>query len=66
MTKQEGKEMTEQLQKYRQKIIWVNQFDEEDWSQIMKSEPEGYSWRLEASLTGSEYVEQGREFLRSN
>jgi hypothetical protein len=66
MTKQEDKGMTEQLQKCRQKIIWVNQFDEEDWSQIMKCEPEGYSSRLEASLTGNEYIEQGREFLRSN
>lgn len=66
MTKQEDKEMTEQLQKYRQKIIWVNQFDEEDWSQIMKYEPEGYSWRLEASLAGNDYIEDGREFMRSN
>ena len=66
MTKQGDKKMIEQLQEYRQKIIWVNQLDEEDWAQIMKSEPECYSWRLEANLAGDEYIEDGREFLRSN
>ena len=35
MTKQEVKKMTEQLQKFNQKKIWVNKFDEEDWRELL-------------------------------
>lgn len=41
-------------------------YDEEDWAQLMKREPEGYSWREEAYLAGEDYFEEGKEFLRSN
>ncbi len=44
----------------------VEIFDEEDWAQMMKREPEGYSWREEAYLAGDDYIEDGKEFLRSN
>ena len=44
----------------------VEVFDEEDWQQMMKREPEGYSWREEAYLAGEDYFEEGKEFLRSN
>lgn len=44
----------------------VETFDEEDWLHMMKSEPEGYSWREEAYLAGDDYFEEGKEFLRSN
>ena len=44
----------------------VNQFDESDWQEIFKREPEGYSWREEAYLAGEEYFEQDKEYLRSN
>ena len=44
----------------------VSIYDEEDWAQLMKREPEGYSWREEAYLAGEDYFEEGKEFLRSN
>ena len=44
----------------------VEMFDDEDWAQLMKREPEGYSWREEAYLAGGDYIEEGKEFLRSN
>ena len=53
MTKQEVKQMTEQLQESNQKRIWVDRFDEEDWRQLFRSD-----------LLG-EY-EDGKSFLRVN
>ena len=44
----------------------VSIYDEEDWIELMKSVPEGYSWREEAYLAGEDYFEEGKEFLRSN
>jgi len=58
--------MTRQIQKSNDHKVWVNHFDEEDWAQMMKREPEGYSWREEAYLAGDDYIEDGREFLRCN
>ena len=46
--------------------ILVSIFDEEDWAQMMKRQPKGYSWSEEAYLAGEEYIEDGKEFLRSN
>jgi len=46
--------------------LLVTAFDEEDWSELLKSEPYGYSWREEAFLAGDDYYEEGKEFLRSN
>lgn len=58
--------MTEQLRKSNKQEILVNHFDEEDWMELMKREPEGYSWHEEAYLAGEDYFEEGKEFLRSN
>ena len=66
MTKLEGGTMTELLNNGRQKRIIVDQFDHYDWLQLFKSEPKGYSWREEAYLAGDDYIEDGKEFLRSN
>jgi hypothetical protein len=66
MTKQEVKKMTELLSKIRDKSIIVNEFDSHDWQELLKREPEGYSWREEAYLAGDDYIEDGKEFLRSN
>ena len=44
----------------------VESFDEQDWLELVKSQPEGYSWREEAYLAGDDYIEEGKEFLRSN
>ena len=44
----------------------VETFDEHDWLELFKSQPKGYSWREEAHLAGEEYIEQDKEFLRSN
>jgi hypothetical protein len=44
----------------------VETFDEHDWLELVKSQPEGYSWREEAHLAGDDYIEDGKEFLRSN
>jgi len=44
----------------------VDRFDENDWQELLKLEPEGYSWREEAYLAGDDYFEEGKEFLRSN
>lgn len=44
----------------------VESFDEQDWQELFKREPEGYSWREEAYLAGDDYIEEGKEFLRSN
>lgn len=46
--------------------IWVDKFDEEDWADLMNKPPTGFSWREEAHLAGEEYLEDGKEFLRSN
>jgi hypothetical protein len=40
MTKQEVKQMTEQLQVSKQKKIWVDRFDEEDWKALFMTELE--------------------------
>jgi len=40
MTKQEGKQMIEQLQISNQKRIWVDRFDEEDWKALFMTELE--------------------------
>jgi hypothetical protein len=53
MTKQEVKQMTEQLQESNQKRIWIEEFDEEDWRQLFRNE-----------LT--EDYEDGKPFLRVN
>jgi len=65
-TKQEGKKMTEQTSSTRQTSTIVDRFDENDWQELLKLEPEGYSWREEAYLAGDDYFEEGKEFLRSN
>ena len=58
--------MTELLSKIRNKSIFVNEFDSYDWQELLKREPEGYSWREEAYLAGDDYFEDGKQFLRSN
>ena len=66
MTKQEVKKMTELLGNIRDKSIIVNEFDSHDWQELLKREPESYSWKEEAYLAGNDYIEDGKEFLRSN
>jgi hypothetical protein len=46
--------------------IWVDEFDEEDWSNLLSKMPFGYSWQEEAYLAGEDYIEVGKDFLRSN
>jgi hypothetical protein len=58
--------MTGLLSKIKEKSIIVNEFDSYDWQELLKKEPEGYSWREEAHLAGEDYFEEGKEFLRSN
>lgn len=53
MTKQEVKEMTEQLQESKQKSIWVDKLDEEDWRQLLR-------------MNYWEEQEDGKDFLRVN
>jgi hypothetical protein len=48
------------------KTFLVERFDEQDWLELIKSQPEGYSWCEEAYLAGDDYFEEGKEFLRSN
>jgi hypothetical protein len=48
------------------KNVLVGTFDKEDWIELFKREPNGYSWREEAYLAGDDYFEEGKEFLRSN
>jgi hypothetical protein len=48
------------------KNVLVGTFDKEDWIELLKNERVGYSWREEAYLTGDDYFEEGKEFLRSN
>jgi hypothetical protein len=48
------------------KNVLVSTFDEEDWVKLFKSQPDGYSWREEAFLAGDDYIEMGKEFLRSS
>jgi hypothetical protein len=53
MTKQEVKQMTEQLHESNQKRIWVDGFDEEDWRQLLR-------------MNYWEEQEDGKSFLRVN
>ena len=53
MTKQEVKQMTEQLHESNQKRIWVDRFDEEDWRQLLR-------------MNYWEDQEDGKHFLRVN
>jgi len=66
MTKQEVKQMIEQLQESNQKRIWVDKFDEEDWADLMKKPPAGFSWSEESFLVYDEYRETDKEYLRCN
>jgi hypothetical protein len=58
--------MTKLLNNDRKTSVIVDQFDHYDWLQLFNAEPEGYSWREEAYLAGDDYIEEGKEFLRSN
>ena len=58
--------MTEQTNSNRKTSAIVEKFDEYDWQELLRKEPEGYSWREEAYLAGDDYFEEGKEFLRSN
>jgi hypothetical protein len=44
----------------------VEVFDEQDWAELVKSQPDEYSWCEEAYLAGDDHYEEGKEFLRSN
>ena len=66
MTKQEVNQMTEQLQESNQKRIWVDRFDEEDWADLMKKPPTGFSWSEESFLAHDEYRETDKEYSRCN
>ena len=58
--------MIKQLQESNQKRIWVDEFDEDDWSALIQTPNRGYSWTEESFLAGEDYFEEGKEFLRSN
>ncbi len=51
---------------YNEEAILVEVFTEEDWLELMKRSPTGFSWSEEAFLIGEEYVEDDKEFMRSN
>ena len=50
----------------RDTYLLVTKYIEDDWEELLKREPEGYSWREEAYIAGEEYFEQDKEYLRSN
>ena len=50
----------------RDTYLLVTKYIEVDWEELLKREPEGYSWREEAYIAGEEYFEQDKEYLRSN
>ena len=58
--------MNIKIETIERKNVLVSTFDKEDWVELFKREPRGYSWREEAHLAGEEYIEQDKEFLRSN
>jgi hypothetical protein len=58
--------MNTEIEKIESKNVLVNIFDKEDWVELFKREPDGYSWREEAFLAGEDYIEMGKEFLRSS
>lgn len=51
ITKLEDKKMTEQLQESKQKRIWVDRFDEEDWKALFTRDLE-------------EFFEYDKDYLR--
>ena len=51
---------------YKEKKILIEDFTEEDWLELMKRPPAGFSWSEEAFLIGEEYVEDDKEYIRSN
>jgi hypothetical protein len=51
MTKQEVERMTEQLQESKQKRIWIDRFDEEDWKALFTKDLE-------------EFFEYDKDYLR--
>ena len=58
--------MTELTNRDKQTRVIVDQFDLYDWEELYKREPKWYSWREEAHIAGEEYIEQDKEYLRSN
>lgn len=48
------------------KHFLVNNFDEQDWTEILSREPGGYSWTEEAYIAGEEYFEADKAFMRCN
>jgi hypothetical protein len=64
MIKQGEQDMNKKF--YEEKKILIEEFTEEDWLELMKRPPAGFSWSEEAFLIGEEYVEDDKEFIRSN
>ena len=58
--------MNTEIETIESKNVLVSTFDKEDWVELFKREPSDYSWREEAYLAGDDYIEEGKEFLRSN
>ena len=58
--------MNTEIETIESKKVLVNTFDKEDWVELFKREPSGYSWREEAYLAGEDYFEEDKDFLRSN
>lgn len=58
--------MNIEIETIERKNVLVSTFDKEDWVELFKREPRGYSWREEAYLAGDDCNEEGKEFMRSN
>lgn len=58
--------MNTDIETIESKIVLVSTFDKEDWVELFMSQPDCYSWREEAYSAGDDYIEEGKEFLRSN
>ena len=46
--------------------VLVEEFDEEDWADLMKKPPTGLSWSEESFLADDEYRETDKEYSRCN
>ena len=54
------------MKKDNNQQVLVEEFDEEDWADLMKKPPTGFSWSEESFLAHDEYRETDKEYSRCN
>ena len=64
MIKQGDQDMNKKF--YKEKKILIEEFTEEDWLELMKRPPAGFSWSEESFLAHDEYRETDKEYSRCN